>query len=217
MRLIDWEEGGYRVVDKPRPRGEICIGGPSITQGYYKLPEITASDFFTDEYGMRWFKSGDIGELHEDSIFAIIDRKKDLVKLQMGEYISLAKIEGAIKSNPIIEVICVYADSRTTSCIALVLPNSSKILSLADELGKSDLSFEEACQDPEIVKHVLTVLQKQAKAHNLLKYEIPAALFLVSDMWTPDTGLVTAAMKLRRRNIQEHYQKEIDHLYKTLA
>ena len=33
IALVNWEEGNYRVTDKPRPRGEVVIGGGSITQG----------------------------------------------------------------------------------------------------------------------------------------------------------------------------------------
>ena len=31
-RIINWEEGNYRVTDKPNPRGEIIIGGDSIAK-----------------------------------------------------------------------------------------------------------------------------------------------------------------------------------------
>ncbi len=40
----------------------------------------------------RWFKTGDIGQVEADGTLRIIDRKKDLVKLQFGEYISLGKV-----------------------------------------------------------------------------------------------------------------------------
>ena len=33
IKLENWEEGNYRVTDKPRPRGEIIIGGNSIADG----------------------------------------------------------------------------------------------------------------------------------------------------------------------------------------
>ena len=33
IKLVNWEEGNYRVTDKPRPRGEIIIGGNSIADG----------------------------------------------------------------------------------------------------------------------------------------------------------------------------------------
>lgn len=26
IKLVNWEEGNYRITDKPRPRGEIIIG-----------------------------------------------------------------------------------------------------------------------------------------------------------------------------------------------
>ena len=54
-----------------------------MTAGYYKLPGKTEEEYFTDEAGRRWFKSGDIGQMEEDGALRIIDRKKDLVKLQV--------------------------------------------------------------------------------------------------------------------------------------
>ena len=41
---------------------------------------------------MRWFYTGDIGRFHPDGCLEIIDRKKDIVKLQHGEYVSLGKV-----------------------------------------------------------------------------------------------------------------------------
>ncbi|XP_076139104.1 long-chain-fatty-acid--CoA ligase 3a isoform X2 [Alosa pseudoharengus] len=111
IRLKDWVEGGYRCMDKPRPRGEVLIGGPNVTMGYYKNEAKNHEDFFTDESGQRWFCTGDIGEIHADGCLQIIDRKKDLVKLQAGEYVSLGKVEAALKNCPLIDNICVYANS----------------------------------------------------------------------------------------------------------
>lgn len=45
-----------------------------------------------DERNMRWFYTGDIGQFHKDGCVEIIDRKKDIVKLQAGEYVSLGKV-----------------------------------------------------------------------------------------------------------------------------
>ena len=91
IKLMDWPEGNYHVTDKPYPRGEIVIGGNSVTPGYFKKDDITRESY-RDEDGQRWFCTGDIGEVHPDGVFKIIDRKKDLVKLQYGEYISLGKV-----------------------------------------------------------------------------------------------------------------------------
>ena len=63
IRLVNWEEGNYRVTDRPRPRGEILISGGNVTAGYYKQPGKTREEYFTDEAGLRWFKSGDIGQV----------------------------------------------------------------------------------------------------------------------------------------------------------
>ena len=41
----------------------------------------------------------------------MLDRKKDLVKLQLGEYVSLGKVEAQLKTHPLVENICVYGDS----------------------------------------------------------------------------------------------------------
>lgn len=73
IRLVSWEEGGYRVTNKPYPQGEIIVGGDSVSQGYYKLPSKTAEEFF-EENGLRWFKTGDIGEVHEDGVLKIIGK-----------------------------------------------------------------------------------------------------------------------------------------------
>ena len=91
IKLKSWEEGGYRVEDKCGPRGEVIIGGRHIAKEYYKLPEKTQEEFYDGPDGYRWFKTGDIGQFSDKGSLMIIDRKKDLVKPQGGEYISLGK------------------------------------------------------------------------------------------------------------------------------
>lgn len=91
VRLYNWEEGNYRVTDKPHARGEIVVGGKMLSSGYYKQDELSKQTFFT-ENGTRFFITGDIGELFADGTLKIIDRKKDLVKLANGEYFSLGKV-----------------------------------------------------------------------------------------------------------------------------
>ena len=43
-------------------------------------------------------------------IFHNFHRKKDLVKLQSGEYVSLGKVEALLKTCSLVENICVYGD-----------------------------------------------------------------------------------------------------------
>ena len=54
--------------------GEICIGGPIVTAGYWKMPEKTAEDYF-EEDGVRYFRTGDVGQWEADGALRIIDRK----------------------------------------------------------------------------------------------------------------------------------------------
>ena len=51
-----------------------------------------------------------IGEWHEDGTLAVIDRKKNLIKLSHGEYIAVEKLEAKYHNSPFVENICVYAD-----------------------------------------------------------------------------------------------------------
>ena len=67
--------------------------------GYYKNEEKTEEAFVKDSNGDMWFYSGDIGEIDSMGRLKIIDRKKDLVKLATGEYVSLGKVEMLIKTN----------------------------------------------------------------------------------------------------------------------
>ncbi|CAH1104813.1 unnamed protein product [Psylliodes chrysocephalus] len=212
IKLISWEEGNYRVTDKPYPRGEIIIGGDNISAGYYKLPEKTDEDFFEAD-GKRWFRTGDIVEVHEDGVVKIIDRKKDLVKLQAGEYVSLGKVEAELKTCPLVDNICVYGESSKDFCVALVVPNQQNLEDLAAKKGVENKSFEELCVNPVIEKAVVKELAEHGKKSKLAKFEIPAAIKLVTEVWSPDMGLVTAAFKLKRKDIQERYKHEINRMY----
>ena len=53
----------------------------------------------------------------------IIDRKKDLVKLQFGEYVSLGKVEAVLKTCTIVENVCIYGEATKSYCVALVVPD----------------------------------------------------------------------------------------------
>ncbi len=87
----NWDEGGYRVSDSPNPRGEIVIASDAISLGYFELDEAIKESYYF-ENSDKWFLTGDIGEIFPNGTFKLIDRKKDLIKLQFGEYVSLRKV-----------------------------------------------------------------------------------------------------------------------------
>merc|ERR1719516_591085 len=182
VKLVNWEEGHYRVTDTPRPRGELVIGGNSVAKGYFKNDKMTAENLIT-EGGKKCFRTGDVGELWEDGNLRIIDRKKDLVKLQLGEYVSLGKVESQLKTHPLVENICVYGDSYQSYTVAVMVPIRNALEKLAQELEK---------------------------------FEIPRIVTLVPEAWTPESGLVTAAFKIKRKVIQTFFQQDIDQMYKGM-
>ncbi|XP_054946181.1 fatty acid CoA ligase Acsl3 isoform X2 [Physeter macrocephalus] len=212
IKLKNWEEGGYFNTDKPHPRGEIIIGGQNVTMGYYKNEAKTKADFFEDENGQRWLCTGDIGEFDPDGCLKIIDRKKDLVKLQAGEYVSLGKVEAALKNLSLIDNICAYANSYHSYVIGFVVPNQKELTELARKRGLRG-TWEELCNSCEMENEVLKVLSEAAVSASLEKFEIPVKIRLSPEPWTPETGLVTDAFKLKRKELKTHYQADIERMY----
>eukprot|EP00668_Euglena_longa_P007237 GGOE01008658.1.p1 GENE.GGOE01008658.1~~GGOE01008658.1.p1 ORF type:complete len:701 (+),score=218.46 GGOE01008658.1:28-2103(+) len=194
IKLAPWEDGGYLPTDKPNPRGEILLGGGSVAQGYYKMPDKTAEDFRVDAEGRRWFHTGDIGEFHPDGVLQIIDRKKDLVKNQNGEYVSYGKIEPILKSCPLIDNVMVHQDPFLSSCVALVTCETKK-----------EIPTPEA---------ILESFQAIGKAKKLARFEIPTKVHICPDAWTPENDMTTAALKLKRNNIAKKYKDELAALYR---
>ncbi|KAM4566149.1 long-chain-fatty-acid--CoA ligase 3a isoform 1-T1 [Odontesthes bonariensis] len=212
IKLKEWVEGGYQSTDKPHPRGEIIIGGPSITMGYYKSEAKKQEDFFVDENGQRWFCTGDIGEFHQDGCLKIIDRKKDLVKLQAGEYISPGKVEAMLKNCALVDNICIYANSDENYVIGFVVPNQKQLLALAGQYSVRG-SWEELCNSEAVKELVLKVITEAALTAQLERFEIPRKICLSPEPWTPETGLVTDAFKLKRKELKTHYKDDIERMY----
>ncbi|KAJ3671432.1 hypothetical protein LUZ60_007511 [Juncus effusus] len=213
VKLIDWAEGGYLITDKPMPRGEIVIGGPCVTLGYFKNEDKTNEVYKTDEKGMRWFYTGDIGQFHSDGCLEIIDRKKDIVKLQHGEYVSLGKVEAALSVSPYVDNIMVHADPFHSYCVALVVAAHPALQNWAQNKGIQFTDFADLCKNPETVKEVQSSLVKAAKDAKLEKFEIPAKIELLHETWTLETGLVTAALKLKREVIRKAFAETLANLY----
>ncbi|KAL5798146.1 hypothetical protein ACOSQ2_002966 [Xanthoceras sorbifolium] len=213
IKLVSWEEGGYRTSDKPMARGEVVVGGFSVTAGYFNNPGKTDEVYKVDDRGMRWFYTGDIGQFHPDGCLEIIDRKKDIVKLQHGEYISLGKVEAALSSSNYVDNIMVHADPFHSYCVAVVVPSHKVLENWAQEAGIEYQNFSELCDKAETVNEVQQSLYKVGKAAKLDKFEIPAKIKLISDPWTPESGLVTAALKIKREQVKAKFKDDLQKLY----
>ena len=137
VRLKDLPEMSYLSTDKPYPRGEICMIGPSIFSGYYKRPDKTAEAF--DAEG--WFQTGDVGMIYPNGSIKIIDRSKNIFKLSQGEYIAPEKIEQIMQLSQLIAQCFLYGDSFKNSCVAVVIPEEEWVMKWAQGKGKSTLFF----------------------------------------------------------------------------
>ena len=71
--------------------GELLIRGPTVTSGYWKLPEATAQAFLPG----GWFKTGDAARMDADGYYFIVDRWKDMF-ISGGENVYPAEVEGAL-------------------------------------------------------------------------------------------------------------------------
>ncbi len=213
LKIVSWHEGGYSVSDNVGPRGEIHIGGDNVSAGYYNMPDKTSEDYYV-ENGRRWFRTGDIGQVMADGSFKIIDRKKDLVKLQMGEYVSLGKVESVLKIFKLFDNVCVYAKSSESYTVALITPDEGKLLDFAaSKLGIKSTTYEDICADYSVIAEVLKEMTRHGIALGLEKFEVPKQIVLLPEIWTPDSGMVTAAMKLKRKEIEKRYESQITYMY----
>lgn len=213
VRLIDWSEGNYRTRDKPNPRGEIVVGGPCVTEGYFKNVELTR-ECYREEGGIRWIYTGDIGEIFPDGTLKIIDRKKDLIKLQFGEYIALGYVEAILKTCPLVDNAFAYGSTLHTYLVALVTPNEKQLRRLARDLGKNaSATLRELCGDVDVANTAANAVISHAAANGLQKSEVPRKVKICAEQWNPESGLVTPTLKIRRKFIQNFYQRDIDTLY----
>ena len=71
-----------------------------------------------------------------------------------------------------------------------MVPDETKLKLLASELlVNQDLSHEELCQDPKVVNEVLKQLTSHGLSMGCEKFEIPKAVTLIPELWTPDSGM----------------------------
>jgi len=96
---------GLRIVDPELndvargETGEILACSPSISPGYWNLPEETAASFFTDKQGRRWFKTGDLGYMDDEGYTYVVDRIKSMI-CRGGENVYSVELENLISLHP---------------------------------------------------------------------------------------------------------------------
>jgi fatty-acyl-CoA synthase len=83
----------------PGERGELCVRGYNLFEGYYKDPERTAAAF--DDAG--WFHTGDLGIVDADGRISYQGRLKDMLKVG-GENVAAIEIESYLATHPAVSI-----------------------------------------------------------------------------------------------------------------
>jgi long-chain acyl-CoA synthetase len=200
----------------------VLVGGPCVAQGYYNDPENpdaeltlkNTTDFSVDPVdGTRYFHTGDIGQMTKAGMLQLIDRKKDLIKLQMGEYVALSKVENAMKLCSVVENCLCYALPSKSNVVALIVPNEAALRKCAAAAAAgADAPLAALCANEAVVKEVLAAVRAAAKP-KLAAFEVPVRIALLPTPWTPENDMVTAAMKLKRQTIVAANKATLDRIY----
>lgn len=165
--------------------GEILVTGPAVSSGYFREDEATSALF--DAEG--WLHTGDIGRVDEDGFVYVTDRKKELIITSLGKNIAPSNVEGLLKQHPAISHALVYGDHR---------PYLVALLTLDPSVSADSATVAEAVA--------------QANAHLSRPEQVRRYAVLPGD-WSPETGALTATLKLRRRHLYEQYAAEFAALY----
>ncbi len=134
-------------------KGEIVLGGPCITKGYYKNGKATEAVIKKDEQGVRWLHTGDLGYLDEDGYLYITGRKKYLIVLPGGKNVNPEMLESVLSQAECVEELIVVpgyqkgaAGVEQEAVRAIVRPDWERIQ------AEAGFSREELENRPGVVK-----------------------------------------------------------------
>ncbi|NWQ98422.1 ACSL5 ligase, partial [Burhinus bistriatus] len=208
IKLDDVEEMNYFSSNN---EGEVCIKGPNVFKGYLKDPEKTAEAIDKD----GWLHTGDIGKWLPNGTLKIIDRKKNIFKLAQGEYIAPEKIENVyIRSAPVAQVF-VHGESLRSFLIGIVVPDPETLPEFVAKLGIKG-SYEEVCKNPAVKKAILEDMVRLGKEAGLKSFEQVKDLYIHTEMFSVENGLLTPTLKAKRAELVKVFQKQIEDLYSSM-
>ncbi|PLB33800.1 putative AMP-binding enzyme [Aspergillus candidus] len=211
--LLSLPDMNYSVDDKPYPRGELLLRGHNVFKEYFKNPEETSKAMTED----GWFCTGDVCTIDEKGRIVIIDRRKNVLKLAQGEYISPERLEGVYMSEiGYFAQAYIHGDSVETFLVGIfgVLPEAFAPFA-SKALGRtiSEADVQSVLNDDKVRKAVIKDLERVAKKHKLAGYERVKNCSLMIDPFTVDNNLLTPTLKLKRPPTVKAYRELLDQLY----
>ncbi|RJT90137.1 o-succinylbenzoate--CoA ligase [Cryobacterium melibiosiphilum] len=104
-----------RVVD-----GQLEISGSVLGEGYLGDADRTA-DRFIVEHGVRWYRTGDLGEIDEHGLVRVLGRADNVI-ISGGEKVSLDAVERVVRGLPgFAEAVVVAADDAQWGQVPVVV------------------------------------------------------------------------------------------------
>ena len=158
----------------PGEKGEIALGGPCIMKGYYKNPKATEAVIKTDDKGVRWLLTGDLGHLDEDGNLSITGRKKYVIVLPGGKNVSPEHVESALSEAKFVgEILVVPGFQKYQTGIvqetvrAIVRPAWEAIETHVNQ------SSEDLVEKPQVLKNLIwrSINECQQNSRQLSSYE----------------------------------------------
>ncbi len=193
--------------------GEVMYKSPGAFVGYFKNEEATRET--KTESG--WVHTGDAGIITDDGQLKIIDRAKDVGKLNDGTLFAPQYIENKLKFFPYIkEAVCHGGDRDSVT--AFINIDLDAVGNWAERRGLSYGSYTDLGNRDEVYELIAgcieEVNQDLAIDSDLANAQITRFLILHKEL-DADDGELTRTRKVRRRIIAERYDVLIDALYSS--
>ena len=185
--------------------GELMTRSPSVMLGYWNNPEATAKTI--DEQG--WLRTGDKVSIAQSGHITITGRIKDIIVLANGEKVPPSDMENAIALDELVDQVMVIGEGKPFLS-ALVVPNPEAFARIAQGL-QLDPANEAVCCDENVVSIFMQHVEQRTQSFP--GYAQVRSVAVVNEPWTPDNGLATPTLKLRRNRILERYQELTEKLY----
>lgn len=192
--------------------GEVLYRSPGVFQEYYKNPEATRETKTED----GWVHTGDAGFFEEGTgHLRIIDRAKDVGKLNDGSLFAPKYVENKLKFYPNVLEVVAFGHQRDY-VTAFVNIDLNAVGNWAERNNISYASYQELAAHPQvnatIREHVEEVNRSLASDPMLSGSQIKRFLVLHKEL-EADDGELTRTLKVRRRIIAERYGTLIEALY----
>jgi long-chain acyl-CoA synthetase len=214
-KLIDVPELNYLTTDKDqdtgalKPMGELLGRGNTNFKGY--LCQQDEYKNMVDEEG--WVHSGDIAILLPGNRLKIVDRRKNIFKIDKGEYVAPEKVENILKLSNLILQSWVHGISTQSYPVALIVVDNSVVKRVAAEKNISCNDPDELLTHGAIIKIYLDEIEAVCKRNGLMPFEIPKRILLTFDPFTLDNGCLTVTLKMMRNGIRKLWEEKVNKLY----